>query len=98
MTGLVSDVMPRLDDINMQAVMTRWSGACLRRLDVSSLNYADVASLVASRVIGDGCVWSVLAMSCTMLTMWVYMSVQRLRRCVDYQVHHRPKSVLRCHK
>ena len=67
LTGFVSALGPQLGGINMKAVMTRWFNVCSKWLDVSSLNYADVAYLVAMRTIGDGHAWSVLATSCFML-------------------------------
>ena len=56
MIGFVSVVKSRRSGINMQAVLTRWSGICSQRLGVSSLNYAYVVSLVAMRAIVDGLV------------------------------------------
>ena len=69
LTELVSVVKLRFNGINMQAVSIRWSGAYSKRLDESSLNYADVASLVSTGAIGNGHAWSVLSLTCLMLLM-----------------------------
>ena len=66
-TGFVGVVKPRLGGINLQVVMIPWSGACSRRIEVLSLNYAVVACLVAMRAVGDELAWSALTISCLML-------------------------------
>ena len=69
MTGLVNIVRHRLNGIKIQAVITLCPDAYSKRMDVSRLNYADVASLVAMKAIGGGHEWSVLATSYLMLLM-----------------------------
>ena len=54
MAGLVGAVKPGLSGVSMQAVMTRWSDAYSKSLDVSILSCVDVACLAALKVIEDG--------------------------------------------